>query len=577
MDILSVWFDDFPAPFLPVASEEREIVSSLARVILHQENQQIFLETIRDNRQPRIVFLSVSDSQTKARVFLGTGRGIAQAIAQIFSKLQPLLETGYQPQWLKFDIVIDVIYLEGINWQKPLKLDRSMYGLAFDRESGIAFLPEELVAYTLVNEKQYIRPKNISKYIQEKPDFLDFINFKMYQFTSNSWFSDGRDTSRLYRGHCLFDNPTKSELLSAASQGGNYLVNAVNSDGKFVYIYRPKTDEVPKQYNILRHAGTIYSMLELYEVTEDKELIESVEVALNYLFQSFQYQDTDLGMSTIVVERGIVKLGGNALAAIALAKYIEITEDREHLPIILQLGKAIQGAQNETGEFEVQKQSYPEGEIIKFISEYYPGEAILALTRIYALNPDESWLDSAEAAALYLINVRDRDLSDSQLLHDHWLLYGLNELYRYRQNPVYLNHALRMARAIAQSQNRQPDYADWRGSFYKPPRSTPTATRMEGLCAAYQLARDFGEAEDVRIIKEAIALGISFQLQTQFRPESVLYVKNPQRCLGGFHRSLSNLEIRIDYVQHNISSLLGWYRITGENYRIEEASFGHKS
>ena len=565
MDLYSVWFDDFQPPFLPVASEEREIVSALASVIFYGENQETFLETLRDDRQPRIVFLSLSDSQTTARVFLGTGMGISRAISHVLYKVDRLLETGYQPQWLKLDIVRDAIALDGISWEQPLKLDRSLYGLAFDRESGIAFIPEELVAYTLVNEKQYIRPKNLSKYIGKEPDFLDFINFKMYRFTLSSWFNDGNSTVRLYRGNRLFNSIPRAEVLSAAIGGGKYLVEAVESDGKLVYIYRPKTDEVPKKYNILRHAGTIYSMLELYEITEDRDLLEAADKALKYLFQSFHSQSTDNGISTVVVERGIIKLGGNALAAIALTKYVEVTQDRESIPVILQLGKSIQSVQGESGEFVIQKQSHPERESIKFVSEYYPGEAILALTRIYTLDPDETWLDSAEAAALYLITVRDRDLSDSQLLHDHWLLYGLNELYRYRQNPVYLNHALRVARAIAHSQNREPDYTDWRGSFYKPPRSTPTATRMEGLCAAYELARDFGEAEDVKLIKEAIALGISFQLQTQFRPESVLYVKKPQRCLGGFHRSLSNLEIRIDYVQHNISSLLGWYRIAGES------------
>jgi len=126
---------------------------------------------------------------------------------------------------------------------------------------------------------------------------------------------------------------------------------------------------------------------------------------------------------------------------------------------------------------------------------------------------------------------------------------------------LYLDHALRIARAIVQSQNQDPVYPDWRGSYYRPPRSTPTATRMEGLYAAYQLARDFGDWQEAKTILESIQLGIAFQLQTQFRPESVLYLKDPQRALGGVHRSLTNFEIRIDYVQHNISSLLGLYRL----------------
>ncbi|MDH5607561.1 MAG: hypothetical protein OEY93_11830, partial [Anaerolineae bacterium] len=60
---------------------------------------------------------------------------------------------------------------------------------------------------------------------------------------------------------------------------------------------------------------------------------------------------------------------------------------------------------------------------------------------------------------------------------------------------------------------------------------------------------------------EALRLGARFQQCTQFWPENSLYVDDPQRGLGGFHRDLSNFEIRIDYVQHNISSLLGLYKI----------------
>ena len=101
-----------------------------------------------------------------------------------------------------------------------------------------------------------------------------------------------------------------------------------------------------------------------------------------------------------------------------------------------------------------------------------------------------------------------------------------------------------------------------------PPRSTPTATSAEGLCSAYLLARDFAGRDEAELIMESISPAIAFQLQTQFRPESVLYLKYPQRALWGFHRSLTDFEIRIDYVQHNISSLLGYYGILNNMERL---------
>jgi hypothetical protein len=149
-----------------------------------------------------------------------------------------------------------------------------------------------------------------------------------------------------------------------------------------------------------------------------------------------------------------------------------------------------------------------------------------------------------------------------ELPHDHWLLYGLNELYRLRPNPLYLSHSRRIVDAIITSQHRNNVDLDWIGGFYSPPRSTPAATRTEGLCAAYQLQQEFNGATEG--IVETAELALRFQLQTQLTPESVMYLPEPQRALGGFRRSLTEFEVRIDYVQHNISSLLCWSALLNE-------------
>jgi hypothetical protein len=40
-----------------------------------------------------------------------------------------------------------------------------------------------------------------------------------------------------------------------------------------------------------------------------------------------------------------------------------------------------------------------------------------------------------------------------------------------------------------------------------------------------------------------------------------MYFDDPARALGGFTGSLTDREVRIDYVQHNLSSLLALYTI----------------
>jgi len=375
----------------------------------------------------------------------------------------------------------------------------------------------------------------------------------------------------LYNQYYLKDNSelngdlSSDQLIKSVIMAGGYLVNATNDEGFFAYEYNALEDLVDySTYNLLRHAGTIYSMLELYNYSNDKQLLSMSEKALNSLLLFIKPYDN---ASCIVNPEDEIKLGGNALTIIALVEYTKITGDDKYLQTIQSLAKYIKQSQRETGEF-INKRYYSTRIIDDFVSQYYPGEALLALCRLYDLDRNETWLDIAEKGAKYLILVRDADYSTYELVHDHWLLMALNELYRERDDPIYYNHGIRIAESIMNKQrdgeNIIPENPNWLGSYYTPPRSTPTATRSEGLIAAYRLARDYGNKTIEDKILKAISLGIKFQLLTQFKSEDVKGLPNPQRAIGGFHSSLVDYNVRIDYVQHNISSILGYYYIITE-------------
>jgi hypothetical protein len=540
-DTPQVWFDDINQPLSATPQDEASLLRYIVAALTQSPGEPAtFPATLSSDTLPRILFLSVSDGQTPAHVFYGTGFGLFSATDQVLARATAALPASYQPAWFKLDIVQTAVAQHNAAIAQPLAHERSLYGLAFDRASGLALLPEELVTATLVDSDQMLRPVNIAAYLSRRPaqasayERLKYAEqLDLYRFTSRSLFWDGGEVLPLYRGHRMFDQISSAELLAAAQQGGSYLARSVKPDGSFIYSYLPKTSMIEDDYNILRHSGTIYAMLELYEITGDQTLLEAAHRAISYLTQAIRSCPTPAGRLPCVVEDGYTKLGGNALAVVALAKYTRVTGDRSYLPLIRHLGRWIRSVQAENGQFIIHKQSYPQGENTDFVSGYYPGEALLALNRIYALDPDPAWLDSAEASAQYLITVRDASLSDAELPHDHWLLYALNELYRQRANPLYREHARRIAGAIVASQNRHPAYPDWRGSFYQPPRSTPTATRMEGLCAAHILMRDTGYLQEAAAMFQALQGGIAFQLQTQFRPEKAMYLTYPQLSSGG--------------------------------------------
>ncbi|MEI6215518.1 MAG: hypothetical protein WCP10_15565 [Desulfuromonadales bacterium] len=527
-----VWFDDLREALEWLSDSHRNTLISAVWAAVQKKRAAFggLSSALLSDAALRIVFVSVSDGKSPATVVLGAGNGIREALE---SACKQLINHG-TVVWLKLDLVNRVHDLR----LDPTDREKTLYGMAGDKQSAAALLAEQPL----------------------RGELREGVN-RRFMFTAISIFTDGRQTVPLYRGHRMFTSLSCDILLNAAEEAGRYLAEAVNPEGRFAYIYQPRRNRVPDGYNILRHAGSIYALLELYQITKTDYLLKAAERAIAYLQGHIHHGATSSERLACVVEGGYTKLGGNALAILAFAKYMDVTGDMALLKPAQELACRMCETQLPSGNFSIHKQSVSSEDVMPFVSEYYPGEAIFALTRLYQLDKQGTWLDAAEKGACYLITGRDKGIITAELIHDHWFLYALNELYRLRPEPMYSAHAFNIVEAIIGKQNRQPRYPDWLGSYYEPPRSTPVAVRSEGLCAAYQLAQLCGRQDLSEKILASVHYSVCFQLQTQIQPESALYVKNPSRCLGGFRRSLDSHELRIDYTQHNISALLGLYKI----------------
>ena len=562
----TIWFDDVDAT-QPLTEELMQELSQYVYVELNQlaTENSVSAGLVEDDK-PRIMFISVSDGQLRAYVNWGSGMGILAALNQALSTIKAQLPPGYQARWVKVDVVDSVESYAPVNLAGSFSYDRTLYGLAFDAEYGLAFLPQELVTNTLIDSDSDFRLNNMADYLlerqnQSRAETIAQLNMaggvNTYAFTTQSYFTDGENGYPLYRGHRLVTESTPDQWLEASRLGGNYLTAATGGNGRFVYAYLSKTDNERDSYNALRHAGTLYAMTELYEVTQDPDLLAAIERGIDYLMSELIKPCTAYyseGSVLCVVEDDEVKLGGNGLALLALSKYTTVTGDEKYLPTMRALASWIIGMQSADGDF-VHKVVYSTGALTTFRSDYYTGEALFGLLRFYAIDNDPRWLEAADQGARFLILVRDANVSTPNLPHDHWFLYALNELYRFNNDQLFIDHTLRIVNAILPAQHDDSEFPDWVGGYYTPPRSTPVATRSEGLCSAYMLLRDFSP-EDAPLVREAVLAGLNFQLQTLFQPESLMYLPNPSRATGGFHRDYANYEIRIDYNQHNISAFL---------------------
>jgi len=555
-DTNSIWFEDVKEEI----SFNNDSLQSIAKYVAGCiKDKSVFEEEfpneLKNDKLPRIVFISVSNGKSKAKVFTGKATGILDAIKQAVTEILNIFNSE-EISRIKIDFVDKIYSKSSIQSEIIPGIDTGLYGIAGSKGSKIAFLPEELLYSALINENETFQPDDIiNKYIFSS--LAKSMNDDRYFFTTIGFFTDNIKIIPLYRGHRMFDQIEPEDLLFSMVQSGKYLTSAIDSRGKFNYIYLPQNDAIPTNYNILRHCGTTYSLLELYELTRDENVLNTAKLAIDYLMnfvKPYLIENIENFETACIVENDIIKLGGNGLALVGLSKYTEITKDDKYLSLMSKLAKWITLVQSKDGSFFIHKQNYSNKMIFNWKSGYYPGESILGLLRLYKLDNNSEWLEASNKAAQYIIENMPVEN------HDHWLLYALNDLHFFSPKEIYIEHSLKIVDDIINSQINQSNYPDTLGCFNNI-NTTPAATRVEGLISAYKLCRDNRREDKLSGILNSIELSVKFQMQAQFRAENAMYFDKPELIQGAFYKNLLDFEIRIDYIQHNLSAIIGLYNI----------------
>lgn len=357
----------------------------------------------------------------------------------------------------------------------------------------------------------------------------------------------------------------RSIHLSAA-----YLSGQIQPDGSFEYRRHIDPEvELPNRYNMLRHAGTIYALASYSKVFEDERLLRDTGRAVEYLRQVSLAQVGDRDDMLAIWSHPAItgsrkpltaKLGGAGLALVAMIACREVgcanvTDDE-----LQKLGRFILFMQRDDGSFFSKYTPSEGGRRGDWVSLYYPGEAALGLVMLFEITRDKEWLEAGYNALNRL--AQDRRFADS-IPADHWALLATERIWPHlsleERSPLAI-HARQIVQRILSEQVVSHD-PSLDGGFTPEGRTTPTATRLEGLLAANAI---LPEADPLRRdIENAIMIGMDFLIAAQIdsgplaggMPRGTREIIDPQNeAEETFNRRLG--EVRIDYVQHVLSALL---------------------
>lgn len=381
---------------------------------------------------------------------------------------------------------------------------------------------------------------------------------------------------RLYEG----SSKEKSTSLQfdavddAINRSASYLVKITKEDGKFEYrINMDPSIKVKDNYNILRHAGALYAMSMYYERHPDKNMWSAIERAGKYLRDEsilpIPRESSMLAVWSIPEVNGSddplqIKLGGTGLGLVALLSIDKISPGFTPLPDLKALGRSIVYMQKKDGSFYSKYIPSMGGNQGNWQSLYYPGEAALGLLMLYEKDRSSIWLESAYKALEYLARSRE---NSADIPADHWALLAtakILSLENRNEVPIsrglLVNHAVQICETIIREQINDPARPTYDGGFNEDGRTTPTATRLEGLLAVLSF---IPRTHDIyERINSSIPRGIFFLVQAQIKEGK--FTGAMPRAVGRkwginpdaqkFNRRTT--EVRIDYIQHAMCAMM---------------------
>lgn len=359
-------------------------------------------------------------------------------------------------------------------------------------------------------------------------------------------------------------------IRGAVASGISALVAMQRPGGKFVYRSGSGIPANDRKYNIVRHAGTIYALLDCRSYAT-VDIAGPVVAALRWVEEDHLRPATIAGRTFIAVtsdddgrnDHEEAKLGGTALYLLAALCAGEAAIYRYPLDFLRHLAGFLASMQRPDGGFHSKfnrKIGQPDP---RFESLYYPGEAALALVHMHRLDPQGPWLHCAEAALLFL---EEKRRGQKTVEADHWALIATAEYFKLRPYGDtdaarrISAHALQVVHSMV-LELRAGGEREERGCFTHDGRTCPTSTRLEGLVAIAPHLDQLGRASGADGVDLPLKKGATFLLDSQIgqgeRAGAIPRASVAWLAQNHVNDARRVDEVRIDYIQHAICGLKG--------------------
>ena len=375
----------------------------------------------------------------------------------------------------------------------------------------------------------------------------------------------GGEVIKLFRGAEYVDpaHLNRAAVNDAFRSGAEWLLNILDEEKRmFKYEYYATKDKYRKnRYNIIRHGLATLTLIQAYELYGEERFLKGGRLAIEWVLDMLEWEGKMAYFHHPKYDRKY-KLGGAGVMVQAMCEYYRLKKVPEWEKAMKGLGEFMMHMQEENGHYRSfynkpgQKRDDKEVTI-------YPGEASLALVRLYVIFKDKRFLDTVGDAFKYYsewFNSSKSNRSKGNLgPFVPWDMSAMSEYWEVVKDDAVATYTYQMADWVIDNWYAWGDedtyWKDYVGGFKgsKHKSNMPiwnSGVYGEGIASAYRLAALRGDTAKMEKYRKATHLTIRFIKNLQYRPGSVYYLPAPADATGAIPSSFHQDDCRLDYAYH---------------------------
>lgn len=327
----------------------------------------------------------------------------------------------------------------------------------------------------------------------------------------------------------------------------DWYLNDVNPEtGLLNYRYDPRNDTYSTSNNHVRQLASLWTLTELRNYTKDKNLDKLINGTFDY-YLKYQVKRDDYSYLKIDTP----KISYNAFMILALVD----SQRPEKNQLARDMGDAIVAVQRQDGSYSTDFEKDTNDAI-----EYYPGEAMLALIKLYESTNDSRYLKSVDRAFPYYRTFWQEHKNSAMIpwhTQAYYLLYQNTKDLKIPEFVFEMNDWVIDNYQLLSCPNKEMV-----GGFPKNDPRNLTGFMLEGLVDAYALAEEVNDKPHTNKYKNSVDLARGFVLRSQYTKADSFTLKHPTRAIGGFKASLKDPRVRVDYTQHAVMALIALQKLS---------------